>query len=238
MRTALICSIALALLLPAAGASAQIGRFCDSTWCMDLDKSQRIELGSQLIRAVATLKLPFRDPLKPIQVQPKGMPWRAAKLRKVPRKFRARATPKMAAPFDSGGFPYPFEFRGTFKLPGKKGTLGIVVRLSPVAAGVPDPPKDQFCELRDDRDDYMAWEQAWITGKARKRPNIQIEYNLVVGSRRLGVQGVPNVGPKPDKLAPLRSIHIKLSGQRRVVDGIAKRIDIKALKALVSDKTP
>jgi len=236
MRAAMTALIFLASLLPAAEAAAQTGQFCDPSWCMSLDQAQRAELGGKLIKAVAALKLPFRDPLKPISIQPKGMPWQAAKLRKVPRKMRARASPMMAAPWDSGGFPHPLRFLGSFKLPKKAGKLSVQVELAPVAAGVPDLSKGEFYQLREERDDYLMWELNMSPGQLSKRFEVLTEVNLVVGTRLQGNQGVPIRGKKPDKLAPVRSVRIKLVGPRRVVDGIAKRIDIGALKELTRER--
>jgi len=232
MRATLACLIALALLLPAAQAAAQSGKFCDRTWCMSLTPAQRAELGGMLVDAVAALKLPYRDPLKPTTIQPKGMPWQAQRLKKLPRKARARAAPRWATPWESGGFPAPLRFLGSFQLPKKRGQLAILVDLLPVAAGVPKLDADPSLEVREDRDDYLAWEQCWMKGKAAKRPDTVIVYNLVVGARLQGTQGVPG-GRKPDKLAPVRAVRISLTGPRRVVDGIARRIDTRALRKLV-----
>ena len=232
MRTALASLTALALLLPAADAAAQSGKFCDPSWCMSLTKAQRSELGGKLVEAVAALKLPFRDPLKPISIQPKGMPWRARALKKLPRKARVRAAPRWAAAWDNGGFPSPLRYMGSFKLPKKLGQLTILVDVLPVAAGVPKLDADPSLQVREDRDDYLAWEQCWMKGKAADRPTTVITYNLVVGARLQGLQGIPG-GKKPQQLAPVRSVKITLTGPRRVVDGIARRIDIRALKKLV-----
>lgn len=214
-------------------------RPCDPTWCKQLSQAERTRLGGLLVDALRALRLPGKLKLKPLELEPRGSPWQAGRLKKLPAKKKAALVEGWGAGYQSGAFPYPFVFRGLYRLPGKTDSrLEVVVELLPVPVALLDRHQGLFASGLKQTPDSIEWLLIFAEEKDRKLPDLLTEGFLILGARtEQGTQEVPEADSAPTGLAPLRALRVSLKGPRKIVQQALGQIDRKALMALLPAKS-